>query len=107
MALASLLSGQQKAVFSAFPRGNRWTVPLVILWPGRHWAILRSPTTEPGRRGWKWRLGSLLSAPHFFVYTIPASLNQPSTTICPIPLRAFRSLILEIGGGWDTPQIRG
>src|SRR2546430_14247686 len=41
---------------------------LVILSTRQEETILHSPTTEPGRRGWEWRLGSPLPAPIFFVY---------------------------------------
>ena len=46
--------------------GYQGTVTLVILPAFRTCRILASPTTEPGRRGWKRRLGSPISAPHFF-----------------------------------------
>jgi hypothetical protein len=48
------------------PSGYQGTVTLVILSASATCRILPSPTTEPGRRGWKRRLGSPLSAPHFF-----------------------------------------
>src|SRR6476646_10609839 len=40
--------------------------------------ILCLPTTEPGRRGWNRRLGSLISAPIFChqVFTTPTPLPQ-------------------------------
>ena len=44
----------------------RGSVPQVILLPSAPCRILASPTTEPGRRGWEWRLGSPRSAPIFF-----------------------------------------
>ncbi len=50
------------------------TVTLVILSAFPTCPILASPTTEPGRRGWKRRLGSPISAPHFFARP---SRNQP------------------------------
>ena len=48
------------------PSGYQGTVTPVILSAFSTCPILASPTTEPGRRGWKRRLGSPLSAPHFF-----------------------------------------
>src|SRR5229473_5109652 len=48
------------------PSGYLSTVTPVILSAFSTCPILASPTTEPGRRGWKRRLGSPLSAPHFF-----------------------------------------
>jgi hypothetical protein len=48
------------------PPGYPSTVTSVILSPFLTCPILASPTTEPGRRGWKRRLGSPISAPHFF-----------------------------------------
>jgi hypothetical protein len=50
---------------SMFSKRNFRAVTSVILQDFRSSRILTSPTTEPGRRGWEWRLGSLLSAPIF------------------------------------------
>src|SRR5215469_2740940 len=52
--------------------------------------ILRSPTTEPGRRGWEWRLGSPLSAPIFLAFPFP--VNSLSTFYFP-----FRGLGQRFG----------
>jgi len=58
------------------PPGYEGTVTLVILSAFRTCHILTSPTTEPGRRGWKRRLGSPLSAPHFFARTSCPHLKE-------------------------------
>ena len=58
------------------PSGYQGTVTLVILSASATCRILASPTTEPGRRGWKRRLGSPLSAPHFFARTAAAQAIQ-------------------------------
>src|SRR5260370_15529654 len=50
--------------------GYQSTVTLVILSASSTSRILASPTTEPGRRGWKRRLGSPISAPHFFAFNL-------------------------------------
>jgi hypothetical protein len=49
--------------------GYQGAVTSVILSASCTCRILASPTTEPGRRGWKRRLGSPLSAPHFLPCT--------------------------------------
>jgi hypothetical protein len=65
------------------PRYQR-TVTLVILSVFRSSPILASPTTEPGRRGWKRRLGSPISAPHFFVLTLTHPDHSP-VSLAPHP----------------------
>jgi hypothetical protein len=69
--------------------GYQSTVTLVILSPSATCPILASPTTEPGRRGWKRRLGSPVSAPHFFARSRKRSfpaLTQafPRVPLCPL-----------------------
>src|SRR6202789_1608136 len=54
------------------------TVTPVILSRFLSCRILVSPTTEPGRRGWKRRLGSPISAPHF----LPR--HSPGSAICTV-----------------------
>src|SRR5882762_2670551 len=62
------------------PLGYLSTVTLVILSASATCPILASPTTEPGRRGWKRRLGSPLSAPHFFAPTSCPHLEETSAS---------------------------
>jgi hypothetical protein len=59
------------------PHGNLSTVTPVILSASRTCPILASPTTEPGRRGWKRRLGSPISAPHFFALNLTHPDHSP------------------------------
>ena len=63
----SLLAARRLAFGPNLLARNFMLLTFVILSEIPTHLILASPTTEPGRRGWKWRLGSLLSAPHFFV----------------------------------------
>src|ERR1700688_3832523 len=53
----------------------------VILWGICARSILGSPTTEPGRRGWEWRLGSLLSAPIFLSPNLTPSCYSTRTFV--------------------------
>ena len=66
------------------PSGYLSTVTLVILSAFSTCPILASPTTEPGRRGWKRRLGSPLSAPHFL--PAPRRLRRFKTDTSGFPL---------------------
>src|SRR5580658_3285499 len=62
------------------------TVTLVILSLFPTCPILASPTTEPGRRGWRRRLGSPISAPHFFARTLPTASSAQTTLAFRFPL---------------------
>ena len=71
------------------PSGYQGTVTLVILSASATCRILASPTTEPGRRGWKRRLGSPLSAPHFFARTAATqAIQNRHFRVSPVLLRA-------------------
>ncbi len=59
--------------------GYPGTVTSVILSAFATCRILASPTTEPGRRGWKRRLGSPHSTPHFFAHPTHPNHYPPSS----------------------------
>jgi len=61
------------------------SVILLLPTPG---GILRLPTTEPGRRGWNRRLGSLISAPIF----LPPGIHYANSSTATLHFPPRRTL---------------
>src|SRR5208282_570462 len=75
--------------------GYQSTVTRVILSASHTCRILALPTTEPGRRGWKRRLGSPISAPHFLLHNLTHPDHSPAILLSAhrIELRTTESIL--------------